>query len=221
MGLSTRHKTFNELHDDSPNLLFQGFSTPSSVSQFITSAILNRLGSLETMYDTWSRCNTALRLLSQARLAAWRRIDDALSAEYNPVHNYDRSDSESESVETAGSGTTTTESAATSTDTSQDSGTDTTTFQHQSYNISGFQDADRQQLAHGMGNETSREQSADGSSSQEVSETTERTRTLTSSGNIGVTTAQEMITQELTLRQQNLCDIIVDDVKFWLCVGVW
>ena len=49
-----------------------------------------------------------------------------------------------------------------------------------------------------------------------------RERTLHSYGNIGVTTAQQMITAELDLRTRwTLAGVILESFKRTMCVGVW
>lgn len=49
-----------------------------------------------------------------------------------------------------------------------------------------------------------------------------RSRTLRSSGNIGVTTSQQMIDAEISLREKyNMYDIIIGEFKRQFCVEVW
>lgn len=145
------------------------------------------------------------------RREKWNRIALAVSAEYNPINNYDMI--EQETAADAHSGT----------DTQTDSGTDTATVTHgqtltgtdqtQIYGFDSTTGADSETRT------TSSTLGGSDTSTVEHGKTTETThgmtidrdRTLTRSGNIGVTTSAQMISGEIEMRQFVLWDEIVRD----------
>lgn len=148
----------------------------------------------------------------------WARIAAAIAAEYNPINNYDMT--ESETGEDTHSGT----------DTQTDSGTDTATVQHgqtlsgsEQTQIFGFDSAA------GTDSETRTTSSTAGgtdTSTLQHGKTTEtehglqigRIRQLTRSGNIGVTTSAQMVQGEIDLRQYSFWEQVVRDAADVLTV---
>lgn len=136
----------------------------------------------------------------------WAREYAALIASYDPLHNYDRTDTETESITSSGT--------ASSTGSTEDGGEDVKTYQRQGFDSSNFSDVNKESDAYGR--------TQDSSTSSQSAGTSSRSKTLTSSGNIGVTTSQQMLESELRLRRDwNIYKLIADDFRCELCVEVW
>lgn len=237
-GFYTAKPTLAELYADDP-LLFNGLSLPVGMDDTTArSVILQELGDLQTVFPRASDCRTYIPIWCAANAEAWQRMYDALTAEYNPIHNYDRTDTETETVAGSGSETNTTGEQetivdtqnSTTTGTSQAGGQDTTTHSRQGYNSTDYVPADREVAALGTKNDSSsattgsgtQSRGADRNESRERSSAESRTRTLNSAGNIGVTTAQQMIEAEVAMRQKwTMYGIICEAFKRDFCVGVW
>lgn len=92
------HKTLNELYEDD-STIFNLMTLPESVtvSDFKNTALLE-VGSLETLFDYARDIQAYLGIWSRIRAPYWIRIADALADEYNPLHNYDMSESGTDEV---------------------------------------------------------------------------------------------------------------------------
>lgn len=187
--------------------------------------------------ETW--CESKLEFLANiiiwcnTRLDGWTRLTEAMAAEYNPISNYDRTESSSETENTTDTGThseqSTGSSSGTGSGTNINSGTETRVHQVAAFNSDdpAFTDSDKDTVTPATRQES--RSSSTGTSSLTVSgsDSLGRARTLTQSshvsGNIGVTTSQEMLTQELELRSKwpSIYTIIAQDFKREFCVGVW
>lgn len=161
---------------------------------------------------------------SARRLPLWERYAAAISAEYDPLENYDREETRTESkegtFERIGSTTTSDEGTVTKADTGtvSEAGTDTTTDQRSADNATGWSDYDKSTLqrngtvTNNLTNLETRDLS--GLSRQNVNDEHSEDTTTTSRihGNIGVTTSQQMLVSELDLIPRlDLIDYIADD----------
>jgi len=238
MGFYKPRPTLAELYDED-NTIFSGLLLPPTLQlSILRPIILQELGDLDTVFTAAEDIKAYLPMWSAARLDSWQRMLDALSAEYNPIHNYDRTDTETENV--TGSGTETSSGSdkessndtqnSSFTGTTQAGGRDTVTRNVQGYNSSAFVPSDQDVTALGNKQDSSSATTGAGTQNRESSrnedrsrtDTEIRSRTLNSAGNIGVTTSQQMITAEVEMRQKwTVYGIICEAFKHDLCVGVW
>lgn len=134
------------------------------------------------------------KMIASKYAEKWKRIHDALFAVYDPISNYDMTEDEN-------------------------TGTNVKTHTYE---------------GDGAGNETSNavfgfnSETAvpSGTSSMKSALQTEgdfedNHRQLTRSGNIGVTTSQQMIESELELRKHQFTDIILDDLASFFCLRAY
>lgn len=133
----------------------------------------------------------------------WNRLANALFSDYNPISNYDMTEEETTSGSSDKTGTSKVELQ-----TIENTNTETTNS-YQGFNSTeykgvsrGNSDTDRSSTTTGT--------SANNGTTEETS--SEGSRTLTRSGNIGVTTSQQMIESEIELRKKQLIDIIYRDM---------
>lgn len=198
--------TVAELLTEDPTL-FAGLSLPEGISsETVVGLIIAECSELQTIFKTAAACRAYLAIWSTVHAVPWSRMLAALSAEYNPIHNYDRTDSETIS-DTGSLFDTTTGSETTS-------GGDTITESRSGYNSDAFVDTDKSTSVLGSSRTTG------GSLTRGTSDS--RTRSLTSAGNIGVTTAQQMITAEIDMRIKfQIYGIIADAFRSEICVEVY
>ena len=148
---------------------------------FATDEEINRL-IYQEYHNQYGIYNSPLEMLEELRAQIamngdyWEKLYETTKFEYNPINNYDMAESE----EDCRCG----ESEAQSTQT--DSANGTTTGRQYGYNESSATNTTQ---------EVSQSGSTTGNSGRERSRNREA-RTLTRSGNIGVTTTQQMIEQE-------------------------
>lgn len=157
-------------------------------------------GKNESRYGDPEELKNLIEMWSRARFTEWKRICDALRAEYNPIENYDRTEEHKE--------TETEDNTRNSTgnDTTKEN-TSGTTENSEENKVSAFDSSSYQpkNKVTGSSNSTSEGTSTvnrtlEDRENREVNRTNE-TRTH---GNIGVTTNQQMIQSELELRMYNI-----------------
>ena len=137
-------------------------------------------------------------------LKGWSKLADAFFADYNPIQNYDMTEHE-ENGGTNKQSTNLTES--------------TTSNETIINKYNGFNTVDSAKVSessnNGSGSKTT-------SGTQATNETAiDNERELTRSGNIGVTTSQQMIESEYNLRKKNLLNIIYNDIDSVLFTDIY
>lgn len=201
--------------------IFEGVSVPAPLdAETVKSAIMVRSGLMTPLYKEPRVFQAMVTHWFIAKQWTIQHLINIIEAEYNPIENYNRVEdstdtlSGSDVLRMAGgnqethSGTDTETHSGTDTDTH--SGTDTTTNNISAENESGWSNDTKSDLAHGESIATLHgHQIADihghviTDQYQDRSDTTEygkiNTRKSNIHGNIGVTTSQQMIEQELEL----------------------
>lgn len=183
--------------------------------------LLVEAAELETAYPDPALFKPVCKAWSAARLPAWERMALALSEEYNPLHNYDRTEEEDlDRTETGTDGGTRSIARGgrdTTTDTTGGSSTEGVT----GYNTAAFADKSKVTTT-GQGSTTTDY----GSTSTETRNltrggTTKDKRKLRAYGNIGVTTSAEMLRGELEVRNTDIYHIIAREFVRYFCLLVY
>lgn len=82
------------------NHLFDGLSVPDGVDKSETiGAILRTVADLPALYADPVFLQEYISNWAYTRLYTWERVQDALSAEYSPIDNYNMEESEEEGIE--------------------------------------------------------------------------------------------------------------------------
>lgn len=174
--------------------------------------LLAETAELEILYPEPTTLATVIKAWSTARGPAWAKMAAALNAQYNPIHNYDRTESWTEEREGEHSKAGTTDNSGTST------GSSTGTLDVAGYNAAGTVASVPKTKDTGSSSGSSSQEgewTEDGTNAESV------TRTGSVSGNIGVTTSQQMIQSELELREIDLYKIIIQEFERMFCLGVY
>lgn len=197
--------------------LFDAMIFPKNADKqnFIDSLILS-YGSCEPLYPDWD-------FMKNSAIPAWsikwkiniEKVYDLLeNLEYNPVENYDRqenwTDSPNITRETQLSGTDSNKQTAGQGSTTKQTGTDTNEQKVSAFNSSGYDPSEQDIMTYG--NQT--QITTSGANTNEFSYgrkdvNTEKGNTEHSGrihGNIGVTTTQQMMESEMSLRKQSFID---------------
>lgn len=124
---------------------------------------------------------------------SWNKIYEALDAEYNPIHNYNMSEVE--------------DSSSTSSSSTSSKGSST-----ENNNVYGFNSKE---------SKPSETQESEATTTQDSNGTGSGTRKMTRQGNIGVTTSQKMLREELEVRKTIFFDNIMNDVDKLLCLCIY
>lgn len=197
--------------------LFDAMDFPKNADKqnFIDSLILS-YGSCEPLYPDWDFMkNTAIPAWSRKWKNSIEKVYDLLEKlEYNPVENYDRQENWTDSPniirETQLSGTDSNKQTAEQGSTTKQTGTDTNEQKVSAFNSSGYDPSEQDIMTYG--NQT--QITTSGANINEFSYgrkdvNTEKGNTEHSGrihGNIGVTTTQQMMESEMSLRKQSFID---------------
>lgn len=195
------------------------FPLPEGLShEVLDPLLLAETAELEIMYPEPNTLAVVITAWATARGPAWGRMAAALSATYNPIHNYDRSESWTEGKQGSDHGQGTT--AKTGSSTSSGTTGSTVTKDVAGYNSSAANVPKDKDTASGTSSgQISTGEQGEWSDSRTTAE--QVTRSGSVSGNIGVTTSQQMIEAELELRKIDIYKLIIREFTQMFCLGVY
>lgn len=187
--------------------------------------LLLETAELELLYSRPETLKTMIAVWSKKQVHIWNKLEETLHFDYNPIHNYDRTETHSdlETRDLAG-----TNDRKYSSRQNRDNTT----------NVTQDEDSTLSKAAYDSGAMVDAEGTTDNRTSQQVdAETVNRSDTdntdstdtgtvkhdfeMRALGNIGVTTTQQMIEQERELRKFNIYDYIIREFKERFCILVY
>lgn len=227
--------------------IFDGLTVPDPLNaDTAKSAIMIRCGLLTPVYSEPEVMRAAIAQWSTRMQWTFQHLINIIQAEYSPIENTDRysehtrdnsggttrthSGTDTRS-ETHGGTDTRTEGGTTGT---VEGGTDTTTNEVSAYNSTGYQADRKETLTHGMTETVTHGKTDALAHGETVTENTTHGMTITDAnsgketytehthGNIGVTTNQQLIEQELSLlRHFDIYGFIAEKFESELCLMIY
>lgn len=192
---------------DYDNTIFDSMYTPVGVNkQTLINDIMLETAELECVYPTPVFLKTAIGLWSSVQAMTWDRVYRASQEEYNPIENYDRNETETVTGAESHSGTDTTTISGTGSgsDSTSVAGFDSSTLVPRDSTTFSNTNSGSEAMAHG----------------ERIDDT--HTRTSRIHGNIGVTTSQQMLEQEMQIAGKlNIYNYIVNEFKQRFCIAVY
>ena len=184
------------------NTLFDLLTIPQGLSKpDLINNICSQLAELELLYPNPEVMKALIGVWSNSCQYEWEKLYNAMTLEYNPIDNYDRT--ETRTLTSQGSGN------------SADGGSDTF-----SGNGTGKVSAFNSQTPVTRDQNTNSSTNTYGKTNTESFSKTD-TESIRSRGNIGVLTTQQMIEQERNIAKFNLYDTITEEFKFRFCILVY
>ena len=213
------------LYQYSPDV-FDLLKLPDGVSlDSVRDNILMELAELELLYPSGEFMKTAIGIWSSKQLPVWEKLYATTKLEYNPIHNYDRTEewTEKETGNRNGSRTQSQESSGESSGTVKNSGVDTVRSDVSAFNETSYTPKEMQTTTLGTENTSSgtAKQKTDITDDTDENSSRNNTRTGRTFGNIGVTTTQQMIEAERDVVKFNIVDYIVEDFKQRFCLLIY
>lgn len=193
--------------------VFKQMALPEGVDgEILTWKILEDCAELEVLYSDPEYMQASIHNWSSSMLPTWRKMQEALTAEYNPIWNKDGKISETnEYGEIIQSGN--------ETGTGTGNGSTTT---NETDKVAGFNsdNTHTREERSGTGTQTTRTSTDSTSSNRQEAHTDKRT--VIEQGNIGVTESSAMVRHEMELRADfNIYSIIANDFKKHYCLMVY
>lgn len=185
--------------------IFSGVSVPDPLdAETVKSAIMIRSGLMTPLYLEPEVFRACITHWFTAKQWTFQHLINIIESEYSPIENYNRH--EESSITLSGTDTVDMEGGNLQThsgiDTIAHSGTDTTTEEISAENVSTYSPDSKSSLLHGESIETTHGHTIEDEYQDRKDTTTYGkidTREIDIHGNIGVTTNQQMIEQELEL----------------------
>lgn len=194
--------------------IFDDMVLPNGVEkEVVINSIVSELAELDLLYSNPIVLKPLIAVWSNKEIYNWTKLYATMNFEYNPIDNYDRTETETikgnKSTSASGSqNATTTNDLLVSSD---------NVHKQAGYNSNSLFDTESDT---GSVNNTGTVANAITSNSNS-SDTDNTERTLHSKGNIGVTTTQHMIEQERNISKFNIYDYIVRSFKRRFCLMLY
>lgn len=171
-----------------------------------------RYSNFRYISDDKTKIKSYIDILSKIYSNRFTKSVNALLIEYNPIENYNST--ETENIEISGENLNTSEMTTTSSGETSTNSSGETTETLSPYDSENFNNNSKNNSS---GNTTESSSTAD-SSSNTMSGTSSQTnsRTLKRSGNIGVTTSQQMIQSEIELRKNDMINDFFNIVQNYI-----
>lgn len=206
--------------------VFEHLKVPDGVDRDVAiQSILMECFDLELLYPDWESMHSGIGVWSARRLPIWEKLYASTNFDYNPIENYDRQE---DWIDESDRGGTTGSTRKTETDQASDSNTNgrdnsTTINRVQGYDGSEWENHDQSAI----GTETSARridtqfQQVRDDYGEVRKEIDHNRRSGRAHGNVGVTTTQQMISQERDIVDYDIYSVIVNDFVDAFCIGVY
>lgn len=191
--------------------------------------LLSETAELEVIYPDPIFMQAMIGRWSVKELSQWERYYKAMTAEYNPIENYNRTERWRDTDTVRENAYTTLEGSSSTNfegETSAD-GTDNATMEKKvsAYNETTYTPAEETSTEEDHDAHQTSESTTKAKTSQDQTENRNRNssneRVGNASGNIGVTTSQSMLLQELEVARHNTYDFIIESFKNRFCLLVY
>ena len=192
------------------NTLFDNLTVPTGMDKnIVISDILTECSDFCLLYPNFDFMKALIGVWSQKEQTIWQRLYESENITYNPIENYDRHESISRSVSSEASGESTANSKASST------GSGTSKAGRTAYDSGSIKDVAQ--------TDNINSDQSQGDSTESSSSSTSGVETVVNHthGNIGVTTAQQMIEGYREVSQFCTYDYILQSFKDRFCVQVY
>lgn len=222
--------------------LFDEMKYPEGFTDEDKKTVINNIladcAGLEILFPDYDVCKNMIGLWSKFNMPTWNRIYKASLMSYNPIENYNRTEIETINSKDTDihSGKDETKNTGTDTQLTSTSGTEHNTGNDENLNlVTGYNGStlvthDKSILDHSHtitdentgSNATNYGKTTTLTHGETVDRTGENTRENHTTGNIGVTTSQQMLEQEIEVSAKlNIFKIILDSFKERFCLLVY
>lgn len=186
------------------NTLFDSFVIPSAMENLketIIDSICLDTQELEVLYPSVPTLQYAIGVWCKAMISVWEKMYNTTVLEYNPIENYNRTETITESEKRNDTLTSTSEANGNSEHINQNVAFNNTDFANNEKNM--------------VNNDTTVNENANNTYN------TDKNTTHSAKGNIGITSNQQMIKQERQVSEFSIVQFIVDDFKQRFCLMIY
>lgn len=183
--------------------IFDGVEFPTNISvQDFIDSLLMQCGEMPVLYSSPPLLKSLIRVWSNTSKYSWEHLAATLTATYNPIENYDR------------------------TEEWEDSTTNTSRYTNSANNTSNGSTKEQVYGYNDLQNPSDNSASTSASTSADTSDSTGTgistgTRKGRAHGNVGVTTTQEMLDSERRVAMFNFYDTVIRDFQKRFLIWVY
>lgn len=198
VSILTMYNNYTDIFDD--------MVLPAGVDKDLTiNSIITELAEMDLLYSSPIVLKPLISVWSHKEIKIWEKLYNTTTLDYNPIDNYDRTETETTSNTANGN---------------QDS-TTTNDLSIASDNVHKVAGYDSGNLVTSESDNGTVDNTGTVKNNITSGSTNNGTRTLHSHGNIGVTTTQQMIEQERNISEFNIYDYIVRSFKRRFCIMLY
>lgn len=202
--------------------IFDDFSVPAGMDkQLAIDSILLNCAELEVIYTNYDVLKYAIKQWSAKELANWIKAWTAFNLTYNPIWNKDGTISETITDTETGNITRSGTGQSTGTTNAAIHNEDERTNTVAGYNSETLVNKDGTSGDSDQTTNTSATTNASTNDTENKINNFTHTSTRTETGNIGITTTQQMLREEYEIAQYNIYDLIVKSFKNRFCLLVY
>lgn len=205
------------------NSIFTGINLPDEVDYIdFVYLLLQETEDLEVLYPDPAFLKDAIRFWGRSMRPSWEAMAKAMFAEYSPIENYNRTEDWTDSGTRTDNLTETNNGGTTGSGTVGGTNSSTNTKSTKGYNSGSWVAGEKEEVSGSVNNTTSDSTTSNNTRTNTGTVGNVVTRKGNVHGNIGVTSNQQMITQEIQMRvQYQLCNIIIQQFKLKFCLLVY
>ena len=198
------------LHQYDKDFLIGQLNVPSAIDkELLITNLVAELAELELLYPDLDTMAFLINAWSTKQLPVWNKLQETLLYEYDPIYNYDRTETITETTKDT-----------INEQTSENKKNNGDTSSSGSHSIAAYNSNELLENERNSGN-ASFASEIDGSGERNVDGNKEFSRSVRMFGNIGVTTTQQMIEEERRTVKFSLYDYIIQEFKERFCVLVY
>lgn len=200
------------------NTIFDLLSLPEGLDKTtLIKSICAELADMELLYPNPEVMKDLIGVWSVGCQYEWAKLLESMNFEYNPIDNYDRTETRTLTSQGTGSGT---DGGSDSLSTSkQHTGQEQDTGKVTAFNSGTLTDKN-QSTGTSSATDTETASTQYGKTKQETFSKSD-SETIQAHGNIGVTTTMQMIKEQRDIVKFNLYDIITEEFKLRFCVLIY
>lgn len=200
------------------NTIFDLLTIPEGLDKTILiKSICAELADMELLYPNPEVMKDLIGVWSAGCQYEWAKLLESMNFEYNPIDNYDRTETRTLTSQGTGSGTDGGSDSLTTT--KQHTGQEQDTGKVTAFNSSSLADKN-QSTGTSSATDTESASTQYGKTKQETFSKSD-SETIRAHGNIGVTTTMQMIQEQRNIVKFNLYDIITEEFKLRFCVLIY
>lgn len=200
------------------NTIFDLLTIPAGLDKTILiKSICAELADMELLYPNPEVMKDLIGVWSVGCQYEWAKLLESMNFEYNPIDNYDRT--ETRTLTSQGSGSGTDGGSDSLSTTKQHTGQEQDTGKVTAFNSGSLADKN-QSTGTSSATDTETASTQYGKTKQETFSKSD-SETIRAHGNIGVTTTMQMIREQRDIVKFNLYDIITEEFKLRFCVLVY